>query len=655
MSISHRKDIDGLRSVAVLPVLFFHANIWPFSSGYVGVDIFFVISGYLISGLILREAENETFSIIDFYDRRARRILPALFVVLSIVTLIAIVTFMPSELVLFGKSLLSSVLFVSNIYYWYSFTDYFNPGSSSNPLLHVWSLSVEEQFYVFWPLLLVIAIRARLRPYLATIIVALAAISLSMAYFTYARAPMMAFFFLHTRAWELLAGAFLASLKRTRNTPNHMLGAFGFALVCFGLISPSTGDPFPSWNAIAATAGTALILFCGEGGSSPINSMLSMRGLAFIGRISYSLYLWHWPLLALPSIVLNRDLTLTERLMSLAFAGLFATLSYYFIEQPIRKRKSNIWKMPASLPIATTATLIFCALSGIIIFSDGLASRLPAAARTLVSDADLSDPPDAFRKCLTTDDIAPDFRGRSCIFGPTKAAQESVIWGDSFSAALAPGLVGFASEQGMALRVVSKAGCLPLPGILVRGHNGLPDIDCMQRNDLILHEILSDHRIKMVILHALWQHVAQHPMVDLNGAELPTQVAQGKFAASLSHLVKTLTERGIAVLIIGRVPSFSVAPLHCIGRNIILHYELKRCDPMEEVANIWTRFVDETIRQIAAQQELARAIFPASLLCNDGLCDTVRNGRLLYIDRGHITHFGAAIIGSFIRRSLHDN
>ena len=335
----YRPEIDGLRAVAVVPVILFHAGLASFSGGYVGVDVFFVISGYLITSILIEDLQAERFSITRFYERRARRILPALFLVLACTTVAGWIWMTPAQLAEYSRTLVAVILFASNIHFWQT-DDYFAPAAELNPLLHTWSLAVEEQFYIVLPVLLFAAWRfGRKRLLWAMITLSLA--SLALAQWGSANAPTPNFFLIPTRAWELGVGAICALLLA--NAPpraNAPLSGLGLALIVGSVFVYDEATPFPSLFALAPVGGAALVILYG-GSSTPVARLLSMRPVVGLGLISYSAYLWHQPLFAFARI---RSLThpSVALMLVLALASVaLAYLSWRFVENPFRRRAAS--------------------------------------------------------------------------------------------------------------------------------------------------------------------------------------------------------------------------------------------------------------------------------------------------------------------------
>jgi peptidoglycan/LPS O-acetylase OafA/YrhL len=344
--MNYRREIDGLRAVAVLPVILFHAGVQGFSGGFVGVDVFFVISGFLITGILLEEMRNGTFSLKRFYERRARRILPALLLVLAATSLAAFAILTPPDLREFGGSLVYANAFVSNVFF-YKQSGYFDTVAELKPILHTWSLAIEEQYYIFFPLLLLVLFKRGTRVQVL-VLAAIALASLVYADILTTRKPEAAFFLLHARAWELLLGALGAILAvRFSGTGRAMgiggaapifqaLPLLGLLLIGVSVFLFSEETPFPGYYALVPTLGAWLILLFATQ-ETWAGRMLGSRWLVFVGLLSYSAYLWHQPVLVLMRHALTPHLSSLHITLALGAVAALSYLSWRFVEQPFRR------------------------------------------------------------------------------------------------------------------------------------------------------------------------------------------------------------------------------------------------------------------------------------------------------------------------------
>lgn len=375
----YRPEIDGLRAVAIVPVILFHAGFEIFRGGFVGVDVFFVISGYLITSIILREQSKGEFSLRHFYERRARRILPALFFVIACCIPVALLWMRPTQLENFAGSVAATLLFASN--FWFrKQTGYFDAEAEESPLLHTWSLAVEEQFYLFFPLILLfIWPLGRKRAFYITAAIAL--LSLGLSEYGWRHNPTSNFYLAPTRAWELLAGSLCAFLHfEGGHRRSNLLSGLGIALIVFAIFYFDQGTPFPSIYAVVPVTGAALILLYGSG--TKVAALLSTRIFVGIGLISYSAYLWHQPLFAFARLQQHYEQSQSLMLMLAVATALLAYLTWRYIEKPFRSRTFPIQK---AIAFAATGSVVLAGFAGVAIATQGFPDRYDAADRYLVT------------------------------------------------------------------------------------------------------------------------------------------------------------------------------------------------------------------------------------------------------------------------------
>lgn len=467
----YRREVDGLRAVAVVPVILFHAGLTVFSGGYVGVDVFFVISGYLITSILISELEQGNFSIARFYERRARRILPALFFVMACCIPFAWMWMLPSELKDFSQSIVAVVFFASNILFWRE-EGYFAPAAELKPLLHTWSLAVEEQYYLLFPVFLLLAWRfGRNRVFWSICVIA--AISLAASEWGWRNKPSANFYLAPTRAWELLIGSMCAFwLSGREQRTNDWLSLLGLALIVFTIFYYDDATPFPSVYALVPVLGTALIIVFGGTGTWTAK-LLSTRAFVGIGLISYSAYLWHQPLFAFARI---RSIYEPEQTLMLALAALSIVLAYFswrYVEKPFRKGETSVLPTRRAVFVASGVVAAAYVVVGVLgHIGQGFERRFSKdVLRYVAAEKDIAD-----RDCHSDFN---DFRSlkfqRNCLV--TKGGKvNTMLIGDSHMWALTEGLRDELNRQGQSYYIASHTSCLPFLGLKI--FDGPKEYDC---------------------------------------------------------------------------------------------------------------------------------------------------------------------------------
>ena len=381
--MKYRPEIDGLRAIAVIPVILFHAGFGLFSGGFVGVDVFFVISGYLITSLIINDVKKKQFSIVTFYERRARRILPALYSTVLLSSIFAYLTLLPHDLISFSKSAASIPLFFSNFFFW-SERGYFGAATELKPLIHTWSLAVEEQFYIVYPLILA-PLYLRYHKTLYSLLVLGFIISLAASFYVTQLHFETAFYLPFTRAWELLIGcfiAFYASQGKAITSPriySELISIIGVSLILYAYVNFNHTTMFPYVNALVPTLGTALVIL-GTRRKTIIRSFLSFKPIIYIGLISYSLYLVHQPIFAYARHINNFE---EQKLLLITTSFLLATISYRFIESPFRDKK--LISSSSLLWASVGGTLLIFTISGIFLSANGFPNRYNDGDRKILA------------------------------------------------------------------------------------------------------------------------------------------------------------------------------------------------------------------------------------------------------------------------------
>jgi len=492
----YRADVDGLRAVAIVPVVLFHAGLYRFAGGFVGVDVFFVISGFLITTLIRRDIEDGSFSVYRFYERRVRRIFPSLFAVLLVTTALAAIISPPRVLIDFGKTLASSAAFSSNVFFW-SQAGYFDDTMHRNPMLHTWSLSVEEQFYVVFPLILSALLPASIvRTRIVVGVIGIA--SLALAVWATPREPSFAFYLMPTRAWELLLGAALAlgaGPGPIRPSLREGGAALGLLLIVWSVLTYTPSIPFPGSAALAPCVGAALIIHTGSGGPTAVSRVLSWRPLVLIGLISYPLYLWHWPIFVFAKEEFGDQLSYAKIAACVLLSTALATALWLLVETPIRRR--IVLPSRRAIFAAGAACLLAAAVGGgLLAGSGGMMWRYPMAARTVLAAEDAGGG-ELFRTgtCFITPED-PHYKADTCLrVDPNRP--NILLLGDSHAAHYWYGLNRVFT--GANILQATASGCRPVLGGSVQGK----DV-CRPLVNSVIRDFLPTHRVDTVILAANW-------------------------------------------------------------------------------------------------------------------------------------------------------
>ena len=547
---TYRPDIDGLRAVAVLAVVLHHLSASLVPGGYVGVDVFFVISGYLITRIISREMEEGTFTFARFYERRARRIFPALFAVLAVTLVAGYFLLLPSDYSGTLRGALGTLFFASNIVFWRDMAaGYFAATDAGlNPLLHTWSLAVEEQFYVFFPVLLLLCYRY-FRRHIVLILLGCAVVSLAGAALLVQSKSVAVFFLSPFRAWELLVGSLLAfnavPVMRSRTLREVVAGAglLAILITCFLYDANIT---FPGLSALAPVLGAAVIMHAGASGPSLVGRLLQWRPVVYIGLISYSLYLWHWPLIVLTCYAMGME-PITPYIPALFISSLvLGVLSYHFIEQPFRR------SVQVSRKFVYSSSLIFAsvvaAVSAFGLVRGGFEARFSPEVVTLDQTRKPHIP---FANC----DIKPV--GDDCTLGLAEGKPTLIVWGDSHSLAWAPVLDVILASQGAHAMFVYTRACPPMLGL-----NNTASAHCQIKNLAVKNYLLANPDIKTVVMAAYWS------AYFYKDGPLRAQVSNDQYKVSevaktaLSSTIQWLRANNRQVVLIGPVPVYeSSVPL----------------------------------------------------------------------------------------------
>jgi len=617
VSLPYRRDIDGLRAIAVLFVIGFHYFPSVFRGGFVGVDVFFVISGFLITGLVRQDVAAGTFSIARFYGRRIRRIFPALILVLLVSLGMGFLFMLPDAYRALGLNTAASAGFVANIALFLQ-QNYFAPSAEFNPLLHIWSLGVEEQFYLVWPLILMLLARHRAG---IAVAIGLTALSFGGNVLQTASDPVAAFFLPLGRFWELGAGAILALLHARAGgfvRGKEWIGWAGLLLLAAAMVVIDRDRAFPGWWALLPVAGTVLLIASGE--NAQANRMLSHRTLVGIGLISYPFYLWHWPLLVFARIIrFEKEPTIIMSIGLIGAAGLLAHLTYRFVERPIRSAGH-----PSTKAVSLAVLLAVCGALGLAVYAkQGLPYRFPLTIQKRVGVGE-----DAERVPVCRYDVgirpSPECDG----VGPA-GSPLVLVWGDSHAFHLIAGLRVLQQErQDFRLARYIAFACVPMVDVLAPSPSYCNGANAFARQKI---ELL---RPDTVIIAARWSAYDGTRGYALMDEKRLTRTIEWLKAVGVQHIV-----------VFGQFPHWklapSVIPLRDFQFSLFKHSVA--ADKIPEWDSTYLEMsafaADDMVKRVAAAEGVT-FISPAATFCKGNSClITVPDsgGLPTSRDNGHLT------------------
>lgn len=641
----YRQEIDGLRAFAVTSVILYHAGLAQLPGGFIGVDVFFVISGYLITSLIVKGLNEGSFSLVDFYKRRARRILPALFLVLACTVPFAWMWMLPEDFRNYAQSMTASVFSYSNIHFWLE-KDYFAQDANLVPLLHTWSLAVEEQYYLIFPLMMMLAWPRLSKRSVLGVLAVIAAASLAISLWWAVSHPTAGFFLLPSRAWELMAGALASFVPASRYQARNNVLSLGAAMVL--ITSFFVLDDAGGWSPLGAVlpviAAAVILVFGGRG--TLLARILSVRPLSLIGKISYSAYLWHQPVMVFARIRSPEEPALSTMLALGLLSFVLAYFSWRYVEEPLRR--SHGPRIVAWRPLVTGLGLSLMLLASLGIagqVTHGLPSRLPEAVTEMENQSAWS------RNCMFTQEGGmPSFPITRCLFNeenPTRYA----IWGDSVASSISPTLAAALDQKGIALQQLTHGYCAPLLDVY-RDEEGATSCDAF--NDQAMQQLLTSG-IKTVFLAAAWQEFLEDDEYVVEGkVKRIANRDRGFLVTQLSETIRKLEHAGIRVV-------------------LVYGHPMAKTDVSESVAQLMLKgiarptvtipYAEFLKASMNSRSILEKASTPTTLkvptedgFCNervDGVCTLARDGTALLSDKLHFTKAGARIVVDQIMKQLY--
>jgi peptidoglycan/LPS O-acetylase OafA/YrhL len=664
----YRPDIDGLRAIAIIAVVFYHAGFPGFPGGFVGVDVFFVISGFLITALLFNEAAaTGRLGLSAFYARRVRRLLPAALIVVAVSLLLGAFVMPPAsdEQRSLARSAMAVAFFASNFFFFTTTGGYFDAPSFSMPLLHTWSLAVEEQYYLIWPLLMLLLLRffrgtaaeSTLRVRVLWALGLMSLISLAVSIGMTPEHPSFSFYLLPARVWEfaiggivgLAASAFYARLRSW----GEGLAVLGLALIVYSVVMFNDGTPFPGAAAIVPVGGTAMLIFgmtANEHGI--VRRLLASRPLVFIGLLSYSWYLWHWPLLSFYRTYSLGAKSLAANSLAIAGALVLAWLTYVWIERPARMyRKGPFRSIRATLFTGGAICLLTLSLSA------GLWAwrhyQQSAEAYRWITTA-RADRPFFVEVCAQPErPLVADLPLEECTYGPDKQHPKLLLWGDSHAHHLLPMLTE--AFPNVAVYELTMPRCVPLVG--PESEKLTQSKSCNEFNQRALQEILALREIGLegVVISARWPiHFGHRSFATIdqqNGAqELNSEkIAQlrAEMQTSLETTLSTLESIGLRVLVIAPTPQLVYSAPQCLA----LRGEAD-CHAPRALNDELLDETREALAEVIAQHRDVRLIQLMDFFCDAQTCYASRDGKVLYHDADHLTKAAAKDLGRHLAADL---
>ena len=641
-SSSYRRDIDGLRSIAVSLVVLHHAGIHFISGGYVGVDVFFVLSGFLITGIIYNKSVDKNFSFAKFYVRRIKRLMPALFAVILVTSLVAFLLLLPADLKRYGWSTIWVSLYASNFFFWQAHGGYFGGNAQEAPLLHTWSLSVEEQYYLIWPIVVVVGLRfLGVRAFGWLTLAGLVAATVFSEWATRATIG-AAYYLLPSRFFQLMLGSALAiywlRIPKLPALAAHILSLIGLGLIVGSALLLTKSSSFPGINAIYPTVGSALLILSNQGTPGIVNRLLSFPIFVGIGLISYSLYLWHWPIFAFIRYV-GIELTWAIQLGAISLSVALAYLCWRFIEAPFRK--ASLAELgPVSVRYLLMPGTVVAAIAVAAIATQGLPSRLPADV--LAMDVAVNTVPNELREGCHV-----PFRARNsepsiaCRLGAPGDKPAGLLLGDSHANHLTGMIDEFAADAGLTFIDYTMDQCPPMFG-LAWGRNANVAAGCLERNNRAKDYLLATQP-DVVVLAASWPS-ANARRAYRDGARILDKAAYERtIIDSLRSTITTIQESGARVILFDDVPTVEKVDPKCPIKAAAFGFiPASECTTRKAV-NDWMISVFD---QLVAEDASLIRVSPSDLFCGEATCALQYAGLPVYHDDNHLNDASARALAN---------
>ena len=664
----YRPEIDGLRALAVLGVALFHIGLPYFNGGYIGVDVFFVISGYLITSIIMNDISKNEFSLLNFWERRIRRILPVLLVVIIFTLLISVFFLVPNHFLDFGQSLGAQGLFLTNYMFWRE-AGYFDNPAQFKPLLHTWSLSVEEQFYVIIPIVF-FGIKNLTRKKINIIIVFLLLTSFLFSVYYLEKNQNSVFYFLPFRAWELLLGSCLAlnliPVRVINKSVSEILTIFsiGMIFLCFIFYDEST--PFPGHLAFPVCFATTLFIWLTTLNSTKFTKIFfSNKYIVGIGKISYSFYLIHWPLLLFGSYIILRPLKIYESFALLLLSMGLSFFSWRYIEQPVRQKK--IFRNKTQIFLGAVITLVtFFIVGGIIHINKGFPNRFNYQVNAYANGNADNNPRRMECHYKSNEEIQ---KGNLCETNIIDGSNQSsfLSWGDSHADAIMPLLEEIANDNNFGMYHASKNSCPPLLGISTTTQS---DDECNKFNELMF-EVISKNNIQNVILSARWTVYTKgrseieplsekDPLMisfdEKNSNDIKTEDALKTFERHLLKTINEITELDVNIWFLEQPPEQKfISPPDQLAQYTIRGKDVSNLGINKSDHESRENEVAEIIYKLSELNPRFKILSPDKILCSKLKCSLDFEGISIYRDDDHLTASGSRLLKPLFEDFINSN
>lgn len=641
-----RTDIEGLRGIAILVVVAYHAGLMGFAGGYVGVDVFFVLSGYLITNLLMREMEaTNRVDFVGFYARRARRLLPALSLVLLATTLAGFVIYSPIEQRIAATAVGATNVYASNFYFAVTAMNYLGPDAEANPALHTWSLAVEEQFYLVWPLLLYFSFRsarriqnAQLRRRRVLMIMAVVAVaSFALSVWLTRRIQPWAFFSSATRAWEFAVGGLGVLVLATGGRRLTIIGGWlGLGCLLYAVIAFGKGTSFPGVAALLPALGTVAILRVGAlDARAGVSRFLSARWLQWIGTLSYSWYLWHWPVLIF-AIAVGGNLSLPIRIGCVALSLIPAGISFRFVENPIRRKRILVYGPVRSLALAAAAGLLGL---GISVAWQRVATRAAVSPNQMRLTMAHKDTPLLYAKHCISDLYDRDLN--ECTFGSNDSLNVIVLFGDSHAAQWFPTFEAIATSEHLRLVTLIKNACPAADVEYFYPVMGRRYTECGEWRAKAIERIKQIRPSTVIVTGSQGYTSSSKPLVDLSS-----------WLSGLQRTLRALNDSGARTVYLRATPEPEFDVPVCLGRAAWRAGWLgfSDCNASRTAA------LDNNLYRLEQQQ--AQGLPNVTLMdltdniCPGSVCEPERGNLVIYRDGNHLTATFAASLAPVVREKL---